>query len=497
MNAATAPATRGELRSFDEVFIGGEWLKSVGDQRINVISPSTEEQIAAVPAGQPGDIDLGVATARRAFDSGVWSAMPAAERARLMRKVADNLDARGPELVQAFVSEVGMPLAMAEVSSTVTAHFWRRDADLAERMDFESDRQWGAGSGAVCLEPVGVVGAIAPWNGAIGAVTMKVSPALAAGCTVVAKPAWEAPTSSLILAEAIEAAELPPGVVSIIPGGRETGEHLVRHPGVDKVSFTGSTAAGRRVMELCAGRIARVTLELGGKSAAIVADDIPVESIVPSLIPGSIGFSGQVCSALTRVLVSEERHDEIVDTLANVFNAIPVGDPFDPTTGIGPLISERQRDRVENYIAVGRDEGAKLVIGGGRPAHQERGWYVEPTLFTGVTNDMRIAREEIFGPVVCVLTYKDLDDAVAIANDSDYGLSGAVYATDLDLAGRLARRIRTGQVFINGAGAVLDAPFGGFKQSGIGREGGLEGLQGLLETKLIVEQGGIPVAAQG
>jgi acyl-CoA reductase-like NAD-dependent aldehyde dehydrogenase len=497
MNAPATPAARDELRSFDEVFIGGEWLKSVGDQRINVISPSTEEEIASVPAGQPGDIDRGVAAARRAFDSGAWSDMPAADRARLMRKVADNLDARRPDLVHAFISEVGMPLVMAEASAAITSHFWRRDAELAELMDIESARQWGDGAGVVRLEPVGVIGAIAPWNGAVGAVSMKVSPALAAGCTVVAKPAWEAPTSSLILAEAIKAAELPPGAVSIIPGGRETGEHLVRHPGVDKVSITGSTAAGRRVMELCAGRIARVTLELGGKSAAIIADDIPMESIVASLIPGSIGFSGQVCAALTRLLVSEERHDEIVETLANVFNAIPVGDPFEATTGIGPLISERQRDRVENYIAVGRAEGAKLVAGGGRPAHLDRGWYVEPTLFTGVSNDMRIAREEIFGPVVCVLTYKDLDDAVAIANDSDYGLSGAVYANDLDLAGRLARRIRTGQVFINGAGTVLDAPFGGYKQSGIGREGGPEGLQGFLETKLIVERGGIPVAAQG
>jgi aldehyde dehydrogenase (NAD+) len=496
MNAPTTPA-RGELRSFDEVFIGGEWMKSVGDERINVISPSTEEQIASVPAGQPGDIDRGVVAARRALDSGAWSAMSAADRAGLLRKVADNLDARAAELVRAFVSEVGMPLAMAEASATVTAHFWRRDAELAELMDYESGRQWGGGFGVVRLEPVGVVGAIAPWNGAIGAVSMKVSPALAAGCTVVAKPAWEAPTSSLILAEAIEAAGLPPGVVSIIPGDRATGEHLVRHPGVDKVSMTGSTAAGKRVMELCAGRIARVTLELGGKSAAIIADDVPVENIVPSLIPGSIGFSGQVCAALTRVLVSEQRHDEVVETLANVFNAIPVGDPFDPTTGIGPLISERQRDRVENYIAVGRAEGAKLITGGGRPAHLHRGWYVEPALFTGVENDMRIAREEIFGPVVCVLTYKDLDDAIAIANDSDYGLSGAVYANDLELAGRLARRIRTGQVFINGAGTVLDAPFGGYKQSGIGREGGPEGLRGFLETKLIVEHGGIPVAAQG
>jgi acyl-CoA reductase-like NAD-dependent aldehyde dehydrogenase len=496
MNAPTASVTRGEIRSFDRLFIGGEWLESVGEQRIDVVSPSTEEHLAWVPAGQPGDIDRGVAAARRAFDSGVWSQLPATERGRFMRKVADNLEARREELVRVFASEVGMPLVMAEASAGFTAHFWRRDAQLAEMLELEARREWTGGAGVVRLEPVGVVGAIAPWNGAIGAVSMKMSPALAAGCTVVAKPSWEAPTSSLILAEAIDAAEIPAGVVSIIPGGRDTGEHLASHRDVDKVSITGSTAAGRRVMELCGGRIARVTLELGGKSAAIIADDIAVESILPSLIPGSIGFSGQVCAALTRILVPQQRYTEIVDALAATFSAIPVGDPFEPTTGIGPLIAERQRDRVENYIASGRSQGARLVTGGGRPAHLDRGWYVEPTLFADVDNNMRVAREEIFGPVVCVLSYRDLDDAVAIANDSDYGLSGAVYANDPDLAGRVARRIRTGQIFINAAGTVLDAPFGGYKQSGLGREGGLEGLHAFLETKLIVEHGGIPIAAQ-
>jgi aldehyde dehydrogenase (NAD+) len=292
-----------------------------------------------------------------------------------------------------------MPLAMAEVSSTITSHFWRRDAELAERTGFESGRQWGDGSGVERLEPVGVVGAIAPWNGAIAAVTMKVSPALAAGCTVVAKPAWEAPTSSLILAEAIEAAELPAGVVSIIPGARDSGEHLAGHLGVDKISITGSTAAGKRVMELCAGRITRVTLELG-----VISSDHcrrhPHGKHCAVAHPRQYWFLRPGLRRAARVLVSDERHDEIVEALANVFNAIPVGDPFEPTTGIGPLISERHRDRVENYIALGRDEGAEIVVGGGRPPHLERGWYVEPTLFTGVDNDMRIAREEIFGPVV-------------------------------------------------------------------------------------------------
>ena len=477
------------VRSFDCLFVGGRWAAPSGDEVIEVVSPVTEERIASVPAAGSADVDNAVTAARQVFESAEWSGLAPAERARSMRRVADEIDARVPEMTQAFTAEVGAPLALSEMIQQMAAHFWRRNADLLEQTEFERGRDWGSGAGTLVAEPVGVVAAIGPWNGPAANLSMKMAPALAAGCAVVAKPSWEGPLTTLILAEAVEAAGLPAGLVSILPGDREVGDHLVGHAGIDKVSFTGSTAAGRRVMQRCAGRIARVTLELGGKSAAIVTDDAVIEDFLPSLVGASVGHSGQVCAALTRVLVSRQRHDEVVEAMASAFGALRVGDPFDRATDLGPLVAERQRRRVEDYIATGRAAGARVAIGGGRPAGLERGWFVEPTLFVDVTNDMRIAREEIFGPVVCVLPYSDLDEAVAIANDSEYGLSGSVYTSDLDLGARLARRIRTGQVFLNGGGTTLDAPFGGYKQSGLGREGGPEGLESFCETKLIVERG--------
>ena len=274
-------------------------------------------------------------------------------------------------------------------------------------------------------------------------------------------------------------------MVSVLPAGRESGEHLVRHPGVDKVAFTGSTAAGRRIMALCAERIARVTLELGGKSAGIVCDDIPFEQVLPSLLPAGYISSGQVCAALTRVLVSSKRHDEFVDAAADVLSSLKVGDPADPATVIGPLAARRQLDRVTGYITAGQAEGAKLVTGGGRPAGLDKGWFVEPTLFAEVDRSMRIAQEEIFGPVISVIPYNDIDDAVAIANDSQYGLSGAVYTADVALGEQIARRVRTGQIYVNDWNMCVVQPFGGFKQSGLGREGGVEGIQPYFETKMI------------
>jgi aldehyde dehydrogenase (NAD+) len=321
---------------------------------------------------------------------------------------------------------------------------------------------------------------------------MKIAPALAAGCTVVLKPAPEGPVSPMLLAEALEAAELPAGVVNVLPAGRETSEHLVVHPDVDKVAFTGSTAAGRRIMSLCGERIARITLELGGKSAAIIADDVPLEDVLPTVVPAGIGHSGQVCAALTRILVPRKRHDEVTEAIAARLDVVIVGDPMDPRTVLGPLAAERQRSRVEGYIAAGREEGATLAYGGGRPAHLDRGWFVEPTLFANVQNSMRIAREEIFGPVLSVIAFDDLDDAVAIANDSDYGLSGAVFARDPELAEQIARRVRTGQISVNTWGMCVVQPFGGYKQSGLGREGNIEGLASCLETKVIQ---GLPAAA--
>jgi betaine-aldehyde dehydrogenase len=333
--------------------------------------------------------------------------------------------------------------------------------------------------------PIGVVGTIIPWNAPVPSASMKIPAALAAGCTVVLKPAPEGPVSSMILAEVLEAADLPEGVVSVIPGGREVGEHLVRHNDVDKIAFTGSTAAGRRIMSLCAERIARVTLELGGKSAGIIADDIALDEFLPGLVSAGIDHTGQVCAALTRILVPRHRHDEVVDAVADIMRRVVVGDPMDPRTVLGPLAAERQRDRVEEYVALGIDEGAKLIVGGRRPRHLDRGWFYEPTLFAEVDNAMRIAQEEIFGPVLCVIPFEDADDAIRIANDSIYGLSGAVYADDLKLAARIAYGVRAGQMWVNTWGMCITEPFGGFKQSGLGREGGVEGMAPYLEPKLI------------
>jgi len=329
-----------------------------------------------------------------------------------------------------------------------------------------------------------VVGAITPWNGPLSTPALKAAPALAAGCSVVLKPPPETPLTAYLLADALAAAGLPEGVLSIVPADREVGEHLVRHRDVDKIAFTGSTAAGRRIMALCAERIARVTLELGGKSAAIMLDDADLEHFVRSLVPMAMMVNGQACIAQTRVLVPRARHIEVGDALAAAFAALPVGDPFDPQTQIGPLVSERQRQRVEGYLSLAAQEGAR-VVGGGRPDHLGDGYYVCPALLTGVDNAMRVAQEEIFGPVVAVIPYDDETAAVRIANDSIYGLSGSVWSADHDLALAVARRIRTGMVSLNGAPQAFGTPFGGYKQSGIGREMGPEGLASYRELKSI------------
>jgi aldehyde dehydrogenase (NAD+) len=485
MTTATDPA----VKSYDRVFIGGRWVAPATDDRIDVISPVSEEVLATVPDASVADMDAAVAAAREAFDNGPWPWMPPAERAGYLLRIAEELRKRVPDMARAFTAEIGAPAAVADAFHVGAVENWKDAATLHERIPFEERRTWitdaGSQEALIVREPVGVVGAIIPWNGPVGVAALKLAPALAAGCTVVLKPAPEGPISTLIMAEALEAAGLPDGVISVLPGGREVGEHLVRHPGVDKVSFTGSTAAGRRIMSLCGERIARVTLELGGKSAGIVCDDIPLEQVLPTLLPGGFAHSGQVCAAITRLLVSRKRHDEFVDAASAMLSSLKVGDPNEPDTVLGPLVAERQRDRVEMYIAAGKAEGAQLVTGGGRPPGLEKGWYIEPTLFANVSNTMRIAREEIFGPVLSVIPYEDTEEASAIANDSDYGLAGAVYTTDSTLGEHIARRVRTGQIFVNNTGVCTAQPFGGFKQSGIGREGGIEGIAPYLETKMI------------
>jgi betaine-aldehyde dehydrogenase len=331
-----------------------------------------------------------------------------------------------------------------------------------------------------------VVGAIVPWNIPLLCAMAKVAPALASGSTVVLKPAPETPLNAYLLAEAAISAGLPPGVLNIVQTGREVGERIVSHPDVDKISFTGSTVAGRRIASICGQEMKRCTLELGGKSAAVILDDADLATVIPQVVPTALLNSGEACVAQTRILASRARYPEVVDALASAIEAQKVGDPFDPATTVGPMFAQRHRDRVERYIAKGNDEGAKLIVGGGRPASLDRGWYVEPTLFADVENSMTIAQEEIFGPVVAAIPYDDVDDAVAIANDSNYGLSGSVWTSDFAAGLDVARRVRTGTYGINGLMPDFGAPAGGFKQSGIGRELGPEGLEAYLELKTIV-----------
>lgn len=477
--------SEGNIRSFDKLFVGGKWVEPSSDRRIQVVSPITEQVIATVPEATEADMDRAVAAARKAFDEGPWPRMSPAERAEVLARVGKEVESRLPEMIEAFTAEIGAPAAVSEAFHDNAIKMWGDASTLHERFEFEEERTWADGRGKLVREPIGVVAVIIPWNGPVATASLKIGPALAAGCTVVLKPAPEGPVSTMILAEALEAAGLPEGVISLLPGGREAGEHLVKHKDVDKISFTGSTAAGRRIMSLAGERIARVTLELGGKSAGIIADDIPLDQVLPTLAFAGIASSGQVCAAITRVVVPRHRQDEVVEALKGIFESVKVGDPREPDTVIGPLAAERQRERVEGYIKLGVEEGARLVTGGERPQDLDRGWYVPPTIFADVRNDMRIAQEEIFGPVVCVIPFDTVEEAVQIANDSDYGLSGAVYASDVELAERIARQVRTGQISVNTWGMCVVQPFGGYKQSGLGREGNVEGLSAFLETKLI------------
>jgi aldehyde dehydrogenase (NAD+) len=484
MTAATQRRQQG-LRSYDQLLIGGGWTTPSSSRVIDVISPTTEETIAHVPDGQAADIDAAVMAARQAFDHGTWPRMSQSERAAALRRIRDEVEARLSKMSEALTMEIGAPLAASRSYHDAALRMWENAIEVLERYPFSETRETPEGRATLVRMPVGVVGTIIPWNAPVPSASMKLPAALAAGCTVVLKPAPEGPVSAMMLAEALEAAELPEGVVSVIPAGREVGEHLVRHPDVDKIAFTGSTAAGRRIMSLCGERVARVTLELGGKSAGIIADDVELDGFLRGLVSAGIDHSGQVCAALTRIIVPRRRHDEVVDAIAEIMRDVVVGDPTDPKTVLGPLAAERQRDRVETYVALGIEEGAEVVVGGRRPPHLQRGWFYEPTLFANVDNSMRIAQEEIFGPVLCVIPFDDPDDAIRIANDSIYGLSGAVYADDLVLAARIAHEVRTGQMWVNTWGMCITQPFGGFKQSGMGREGGIEGMSPYLEPKLI------------
>ncbi len=472
----------------DALFIGGTWTKPATDALLEVVSPHSEEVVARVPEGSTADIDAAVAAARKAFDEGPWPRMSPQERIDVVQNLSGLYAARLDDMAHLISTEMGSPIAFSSLAQA-PAPWMQIEAFLGIARDFPWEERRSGVLGAdvvVRHEPVGVVAAIPPWNVPQFTILSKVIPALLTGCTVVVKPAPETPLDAYLLAELLVEAGVPEGVVSIVAGGREVGEHLVRHPGVDKVAFTGSTAAGRKIGAICGEQLKRVSLELGGKSAAIILDDADQTAAIEGLKFLGVMNSGQACVAQTRVLVSRERHDEFSTALAAAIGSMVVGDPLDPATEIGPMVAQRQQERVASYIRIGQEEGARLLTGGeGLPDGLDRGWYVRPTVFAGVDNRMRIAQEEIFGPVLSVIAYDDVADAVRIANDSEYGLAGTVWTADVERGLEVARGVRTGTYGVNTYTMDFAAPFGGFKASGLGREFGPEGLAQYTEAKSI------------
>ncbi|MEV6770645.1 aldehyde dehydrogenase [Nocardia sp. NPDC051030] len=470
---------------YQSLFIGGRWTAPAGTDTITVVSPATLETVGSVPNPTRADVDAAVTAARQAFDHGPWPSTPPEERAELLARVVQLLDQKAGDLTAALSAEMGAPAMAAGtlnyVPARATLDFY---AGLGKSFPWTETRTGLFGTTRVSREPIGVVAAVIAWNVPLFLAVNKLAPALLAGCTIVLKPAPLTPLAANILADLFAEAGLPEGVLSVLPAEAEVAEYLVSHPGVDKVTFTGSTAVGRKIAAIAGGQLKRCSLELGGKSAAILLPDMDIAEM-PKLAFAGLMNSGQACVAQTRILAPRSRYDEILDALLESVRAFPVGLPSDPAAQLGPLISRAQRERVEGYIAKGKDEGARLLTGGNRPGDLP-GWYLEPTVFADVTNTMTIAREEIFGPVLSVLPYDTEEEAVAIANDSDYGLAGSVWTTDIEHGAAVASRVRTGTYAINWYAFDPCAPFGGYKTSGIGRENGPEGLDAYCEQKSLL-----------
>lgn len=477
-----------QLMHPERLYIDGEWRKPHCAGLIEVICPATQTVIAVVAEGDESDISDAVGAARRAFNDGPWPRMAPRERADALRRMGAILRGRIPELADAWVEQVGALASVAPFVITSGVDWFDFYADLAETYPWIEERplQDSSGKGLVLREPVGVVAAIAPWNNPFGIMTGKIAPALLAGCTVVMKPAPETPIEAYIIAEAAQAAGLPQGVVNLVTAHRDASDSLVRHPGIDKVSFTGSVAAGTHIASVCGARMARCTTELGGKSAAIVLDDYDVAGVARVLARTVTMSAGQICAILSRAIVPSHRSDEFIHAATEEMTRVQIGHPRDPGSEMGPLAMMRQRDRVEAFVAQAVREGAVLVTGGHRPVHLPDGAYFEPTLLAGVSPDNIAAREEIFGPVLTVLTYDSVDEAIALANATSYGLYGTVFTNDQEAFMRVARGVRSGTLTQNAFRFDSALPFGGFKMSGCGREGGKEGLDGFTEYKSII-----------
>jgi len=468
------------MRDYSNIYIDGAWVPSDGDGAIEVINAGTEQVMGSIPEGTSTDVDKAVAAAKDAFEA--WSTTPVEERQKYLVRLNEALQARSADIASTVAGEVGMPITWSTmIQAGLPAGNMQTFATLLDSFQFEEE----IGNSLVVKEPVGVVGAITPWNYPLHQIICKVGGALAAGCTIVLKPSEVAPLNAFILAEIVHEVGLPSGVFNLVTGtGPVVGEAIAAHPDVDMVSFTGSTRAGKRVAEVASQTVKRVSLELGGKSANIVLDDADFGTVIPKGLFACYLNSGQTCTAHTRMLVPNSRYDEAVEIASAAAEQTQVGDPTEEGMHLGPLISQAQWDRVQGYIQTGIDEGAVVAAGGlGKPDGKETGYFVKPTVLANVTNDMTVAQEEIFGPVLSIIGYDDDDDAVRIANDSLYGLSGGVWSADQDRAMAVARRMRTGAVDVNGGSFNIAAPFGGYKQSGYGRENGVYGIDEFLQTK--------------
>jgi aldehyde dehydrogenase (NAD+) len=472
---------------WDKLFVGGKWVEPSTSEVIEVHSPATGELVGKVPAAAPGDVDAACAAARKAFDEGPWPTMSPQERAAVLGAAVKLMEERADELKFLLGAETGQPAMIVDMMQYGAAmSAFQYFAGAADKFTWQDIRDGIYGQTLVLREPIGVVGAITAWNVPFFLAANKLGPALLAGCTVVLKPAAETPLSVFAMAEMFAEAGLPEGVLSVVPGGPETGRALTANPAIDKYTFTGSSAVGKEIGKLAAEKLKPCTLELGGKSAAIILEDADLDSTLPMLAFSGVMNSGQACVAQTRILAPRSRYDEVVEKVAGAVAAMPVGLPDDPGATIGPLISEKQRERVEGYIKKGVEEGARLVTGGGRPEGLDSGWFVQPTVFADVDNSMTIAQEEIFGPVLAIIPYDTEEDAIRIANDSVYGLAGSVFTTNYPRAMEIASKIRTGTYAVNMYAFDPGAPFGGYKNSGIGRENGPEGIEQYVEHKSVL-----------